>query len=377
MARLTQTFLSLLRSGWLLVGVILAFLLVLEGTAAVSMRAFARSAESRPPGEGVPGVYKAKGATHQRWEPFVYWRTATLSSPHVNVDANGLRRTWSASAAGAEALRIFMFGASTLRGHGARDEFTIPSITAKILTTEFGLDVVVTNCGQKGYVGTQDLIALLLELRQGNVPDAVVFYDGIMDVQSAYHAQVAGIPHHEWLRRMAFEDFESAALVRLARRSSLVELALRYVDGWDWSIPGVWHPPDPPDGFAPLAEEVVRIYVANLRIAQALADGYGFDILHYWQPILWSKSAHTPFEKWVLQDTLREYPLMDRLFAEVYTRVSALPELSTNPRFANLERVMDEADEPVFWDAIHTTEAGNALIANRIANDLREVLQQP
>jgi lysophospholipase L1-like esterase len=67
--------------------------------------------------------------------------------------------------------------------------------------------------------------------------------------------------------------------------------------------------------------------------------------------------------------------MMDSLFEEVYTRVEANLELNANPRFVNASNLLDGAEDVAFWDAIHTTEAGNALIAARIAEDLREVLQ--
>lgn len=372
-SRFSRGSLSLLRSGWLLFGGALALFVALEVTAAISLRAFAPAAGPR--NEQAPLVYKSSGAPQQEWHPYVYWRTRPFSSPNLNVGKGGLRRTWNAAPEDPAPHRVFMFGASTLRGHGARDDFTIPSLTSRILAQELDVPVVVTNLGQKGYVSTQDLIALILELRKENLPDVVVFYDGAMDIEAAYHSQVPGITHYESYRRHAFEAFETAALVRLARRSSLVELGLRYVTGWDWSLPGVWRPPNGPDGFAPLAAKLVRIYAANVRISEALADGYGFDILHYWQPVIWSREPLTSFEQWVVGDTDRQYPMLDSLFEEVYTRVEADLELNANPRFVNASNLLDGAEDPAFWDAIHTTEAANALIAARIAEDLREVLQ--
>jgi lysophospholipase L1-like esterase len=96
-----------------------------------------------------------------------------------------------------------MFGGSTMWGAGSRDSFTVPSLLARALQGR-ELRVEITNFGETGYVSTQGVITLLLQLRKGNVPDAVIFYEGVNDTYSAYQNGIAGIPQNEFNRVKEF-----------------------------------------------------------------------------------------------------------------------------------------------------------------------------
>jgi lysophospholipase L1-like esterase len=366
--------LSLVKWGWLLAGLILLLAVLLELAAALSLRLFARGSPELPP--GAPPTYELHGPTSAEWRPYIYWRTRARSGPHLNMDADGLRRTWNADPGDADPMRVFMFGASTLLGYKVRDDYTTPSFVAKVLARECEVPVVVTNFGQMGYVSTQDLIALLLELQRGNVPDVAVFYNGTVDIESSYDAQVAGFPRWEHLRRDAFQDFRRAVLVRLARRSSLVELGLLYVDGWNWAIPGVWKPPQSDQAFQRLAEETLRVYASNVKLADGLGKGLGFDVMHFWQPVIWSQRSLSPYERSVVAAAERKNPLRGALFQEVYAQAAQRADLQANEHFHDIRDALDDAQEPPLWDATHTTEAGNERIAERIAAPLCAVLER-
>ena len=137
---------------------------------------------------------------------------------YINVDTAGLRITPAPTPpapASTRPLTVFMFGGSTLWGTGARDAFTIPALVASELR-HAGLNVEVTNFGESGYVSTQSLVALLLELRADRRPDVVVFYDGVNDTFSAYSQLRAGLPHNEWHRDTEF-NLSTAPLTRQSR----------------------------------------------------------------------------------------------------------------------------------------------------------------
>jgi len=144
-------------------------------------------------------------AAHLEWHPYVYWHLKPYRGNYVNVDAEGIRRTLPAAegAPSSNAVDIFMFGGSTMWGNGARDDHTIASALARMLR-ERGVACDVTNFGESGYVSTQELITLTLQLRKGNVPDVVVFYDGVNDAYSAWQQGVPGIPQNEQSRVLEF-----------------------------------------------------------------------------------------------------------------------------------------------------------------------------
>jgi len=374
MSRLAWKLLSLVKMGWLIVGLLLVFAVLLELAAAVSLRLVAGGSMELPP--GAPRLYEDENPTGQEWRPYVYWRTQAHSGRYMNVDADGLRRTWNPAPGDADAMRVFMFGASTLLGFKVRDDYTVPSFVAKVLARECEVPVVVSNFGQLGYVSTQDLIALLLELQRGNVPEVAVFYNGTLDVDSSYDTQVAGLPRWEYLRRDAFQNFKQAVLVRLGHRSSLVELGLRYVPGWNWAVMGILKPPSLDEAFRQLAEETLRIYASNVKLAGALGKSLGFDVMAFWQPVVWSKKSPTPYERSVIAAAERKNPLRGALFREVYAQVAEHPELQANEHFHDIRNALDGAQDPPLLDATHTTEAGNARIAERIAAPLCAVVEQ-
>ena len=372
MSRLAWKLLLLIRNGWVALGVLLVFLAGLELSARVALRLGGGEAELPPE---APPVHQPRTPTVQVWRPYVYWRTRELADPAMNIDADGLRRGWNPDVDPARAVRVFMFGASTLRGHGVRDDFTIPSYTSKLLAASTDVPVVVINFGQLGYVSTQDLIALLLEVQRQNAPDVAVFYNGTVDVESAYDQQTAGIPRYEYLRRDAFQDFGRATAIRLARRSSLVELLLRFVPGWSWGVPGVWQPPSQAR-LAALADEIVRVYAQNVRVAEGLGAGLGFEVVHFWQPMVWSRATPSAYESAVVEVEARRNPLRGELFRAVWERVAADPELTRNPRFHDLRDALEADGGVPLWDATHTTEAGNERIARRVVEHLRGVVER-
>ena len=146
------------------------------------------------------------GSYRTHWEPYVYWRRVPFEGRYVNIDERGIRRTANAPHPGegiGESTRIFMFGGSTLWGTGARDDYTIPSYVSRELEAQ-GFRVEVTNFGEAGYVSTQEVIALLRQLQEGNIPDLVVCYDGANDVYSTYQQGRGGRPQNEFQREREF-----------------------------------------------------------------------------------------------------------------------------------------------------------------------------
>lgn len=114
-----------------------------------------------------------------RWEPYVYWKLREFESDAIHVDADGHRRTIQSGQETDTSTKIYMFGGSALWGMFVNDEDTIPSIAVKKLASKKYTDFYIKNYAQNGYVLTQGMLQLLFELRRGNVPDIVIFYDGV------------------------------------------------------------------------------------------------------------------------------------------------------------------------------------------------------
>jgi hypothetical protein len=79
-------------------------------------------------------------------------------------------------------------------GTGSPNWDTIPANLQKGLEKLKKGPVCVMNFAESAYVSTQDVIMLQLQLRSGNVPDVVVFYNIGGDVYSAYQSGASSKP---------------------------------------------------------------------------------------------------------------------------------------------------------------------------------------
>jgi lysophospholipase L1-like esterase len=302
-------------------------------------------------------------STKVGWEPYTYWRYKSRNGNNININEEGLRLTIQAGPNNTTSptVRIFMFGGSTLFGTGARDAFTIPSLFAKELYKK-GIRTEVTNYGQSGYVTTQEVLDLIKELQQGNIPDAVIFYDGVNDVYSAYQNQKSGLPQNESNRRREFNISKSLPiafdnfLYALSQSSKLAALLTspfnsRKENNLYESIT-----------INDLAAETAKIYFNNIRIVKALSIEYNFKMAFYWQPTIFEKPEITEYEK--LERTREK--ATEPLFKEVYRLVSNHNRIKY---FYNLDNIFNNIKTPIFIDFCHISEEGNLIVAKEMANN--------
>lgn len=345
-----------------------------------------------------------RAAFQVRWEPFSYWRSGPFQGKYHTVSPDGLRGTWRASEPPAtdqttpttepspvesaptarRRQRVFLFGGSTMWGQGARDEHTIASELAKQLAAE-GVAGDVYNCGQLGYVSTQELIMLERELQRGNVPDLVVFYDGVNDVGAATQRAIAGQSVHEDHRADEFNIVYNTTLRRsawgLVRGTPLFK-TVRDLRGADkQQIADHWQD----KSFSDVALGVLTVYNANLRIVTSLGREFGFGVLFCWQPTVFQKERCSALENQIRDD----HQTTGDFYRLVYNGVTSIRQqrppqyaaLASSPDFADLSGAFNQpdwGDRHVFWDFCHLTEAGNAQIARQMLPLVRERLaRQP
>lgn len=380
-----------IRRIWISFGVALLVLTLLEGVARVGSATRQRE-EFAAESEEIAGLLKADSSTgpdwsrdyaqelrdslRSVWRPYVYWRMPPRRGRYINVDSEGIRHTWNSTTSPSPGqLKIFMFGGSTLWGVAARDDFTIPSLVSKKLTNHLGSGVWVTNFGQIGYVTTQEVITLMLELQRGNRPDVVVFYDGVNDIIAAWQSGVAGVPQNEVNRVAEFNsprDLRPIILRRLAlyRLSQLIVRSFRERVG---SPPGRSTAPD-----KALANDVIDVYLRNVSLVDAMANRFGFKAVFFWQPTAFTKRVLSQEEKDLLERRLiRIGRLQGSRLAPFFDQVSKVFDQKVTSR--NLEKgniydlsaVLDEEVGTIFIDPFHVMESGNARIAAAMAQALQ------
>ena len=315
--------------------------------------------------------YKEFHQQHISWEPYVYWRYTPYKGHYINIDEKGLRRTWNTGIS--RRKRIFVFGGSTVWGTGVRDDFTIPSFISRILSLEKGLNVEVINFGQSGYVTTQEIIALLRLLQNGQIPDLVIFYDGINDSFSAFQSREAGIPQNEFNR---YAEFNSGRSILLSARNLIVNSATlrgmkefmnrlkrkRIVDE-SMSLSN-----NTSNFNKLLYDKVVEVYQANIRYANQIAREFKFKTLFYWQPTVFTKGDNKSSYENVQE--LTRFEVRDE-----FLRVNKIIGKITHSNFTDLSNIFKDYKEPLYVDEFHLGEKGNELIARCMVQDIVKLLE--
>ena len=318
---------KVVQDAWLIVGITIFLLFLIEGGLSIAFFIKDRVSASDLPADGhnVADTYsdptwvnnyneEFDRSFEAQWRPYVYWRRKPYHGNYINVDTNGIRLTVLAKPIQQESrppLKIFMLGGSTMWGTGARDAFTIPSILAQELQSK-GVAAEVINFGESGYVSTQEVITLQLQLQKGQVPDLVIFYGGVNDTYSAYQQRMAGLPQNEFNR---VKDFNLSQPDKLKQRTEMVlqdvvskASTMRLLKGFLQKTgakreTGVAGNPLPFDDLAPkgeeevLAQDVLTTYRGNIEVVKALSEHYHFKYLFYWQPTIFQKAHLTEYER--------------------------------------------------------------------------------
>lgn len=303
-----------------------------------------------------------KKAAHTEWHSYVYWRRKPFAGTYINIDEAGVRKTYTQATNPDSALTVFLYGGSTLWGTGARDDYTIPSLLSKRLEQRGYDNLLIINFGETGYVSTQELIHLQVELQKGHIPDIVVFYDGVNDVFASYQSGEAGIPQNEFNRHFQFrgEGGRNVAFIDALRQYSA--LARGVLDTRDRVLP----PPTAPQDLAEtLPEETVQRYLANVEMVKALASTYQYEAFFFWQPTLYAKATPSTEERHLLAAA-------DSLQKEFFDRTYAVfpPQSEALERVYTLQTIFDADTNTVFIDDYHIGERGNQIVADAIADTL-------
>lgn len=324
-----------------------------------------------------------------RWKSYVYFsRFPSYSGRYVNIDRHGRRVTPQPSVPAVPAARVFFFGGSTMWGTSQRDDRTIPAEASRRLQELAGpgARIEVTNFGDNGYVFTQEIIELMMQLRLGNTPDVVVFFDGLNDAGATVQSGSAGLPQNESNR--AAEFTMGRALDRNAYgqgiRRDLRAWSLLTSKGLDQSAVIAWMKRlKPAVPFAMIsadsaARSTARIYTANARLVEALAKEYGFTPIYVWQPNLhMTPKPLSPFETGLLRQ-IKADPFHNRL-RDVHLAVPAMLDASMPAvapgRFINESSLFKGDTTHVFVDRVgHNTEEAIPTIVDAFWPALRAAM---
>jgi lysophospholipase L1-like esterase len=223
-------------------------------------------------------------------DPLVQHREQAFSGNYVRVDPSGFREStnqgpWPPDERN---YNVFLFGGSTGFGYGVRDRDTIASHLQRFLPTVGGRKPRIYNFCRGGFFSTQERILFDKLVTFGIRPDLAIFLDGLNDF--FFHDDV---PLLTLSLTQQTEDELAHPDVTGLRRLPFVRLfALT-----GWNIGFERRPRTPTSGRvetrsprpAPddekVLDRVIRRYVANKAIIEALAEAYDVNVAFVWQPI--------------------------------------------------------------------------------------------
>lgn len=319
------------------------------------------------------------------YHPLLSFVPKPLKTPHITINEQGIRKTTGNPATvTSQQIKIFIFGGSTVFGTNVTDDETIPSHIAKLLNAN-GPAHQITNFGASAYNSSQELTSLLIQLKQGNVPDMVIFYDGINDFYSRY------LYTYTPTNRTMYEDIIRIKLGDIwryhAQRSNQSLLDISYlaeglralaprIKTVDYTVTLIRSLKGEPKNDAlikfnnneSLSEDVTRVYAENVTMVQNLSKIYGFKTLFIWQPSIATKKL-TGDETEVMNSKTEPA----RLYKEITGKVNGL----MLPDFYDASNIFSEEDSPVYLDFAHVSPEANKAIAEHILPRIIEKLNAP
>ncbi|MBN1125398.1 MAG: SGNH/GDSL hydrolase family protein [Sedimentisphaerales bacterium] len=305
------------------------------------------------------------------YKPFICWDRREFHGQYVNVDSKGVRKTINPSFQESTQVKtLYMFGGSTTWGAAVRDEGTIPSHLSSFFHSA-GQDMQVSNYGELGYVFSQEVIQLILLLKEGSRPDYVIFYDGVNDVKSTYDSGIAGTIQNLSQIRARFSIFAMAppeqlwigcrdTIPYLLRKHSMIYNAIRKTISH--SLPQERYSEKQ---LEELAVKIVDHYMQTMVLVDHLAHEYGFQYLCFWQPLAFLEDHLT--EEEMLHLTYRGNETLKKLYhlslEEMRKRCPSKMHIVTE--------ILSNRQETYYLDYCHLNEQGNRVVAQGIFNVLQ------
>jgi hypothetical protein len=313
--------------------------------------------------------FRASGLVE--YHPYVIWRRAPYAGKTISIDSEGLRRTFH-SPCDTDAYTIWMFGNSQLWGVGSPDWDTIPSFLAKEYSNA-GKKVCVKNYGEKAWVSTQELFALILELKHTRRrPDLVIFYDGTTDSFLPYAYDQDDV-HQNFLEvkngfeKSGNESAEVGGFSFLEQTNTYIvlrELRAKFSQS-DRAIPvgALARRNAVPADASAMAQRTLRNYLSNVDVVETLASHYHFRCAFFWHPSVRAGSKPlTSFEERLRLREEQKFPDSEAVFRATYEAIRDLKR----PDLYYLGDVFKDHSESLYIEANHVGPEGNRLIAQQI-----------
>ena len=325
--------------------------------------------------------YRNKSWAKQYWKeteeaeefnfsPYSVAQRKPFSGQYVNVDAHGVRRTANPDCS-PTALRIWMFGGSSLWGMGAKDDETIPSILSAKYSRSVG-PVCVTNFGEDARVSTQEIIQLEIELKQTtNLPNLVLFLDGYGDSYTSYQSGGADtlmnfqqLQQKMETRRTGLEFLKESNTHQMLAKLMSGTLKLKKIEDTSAAAGASRDREMVRD-----AHMAAKNYLENKRLLQSLSEWFGFRYYIFWTPVAFLGNKPLDSEE---RKASESFQLLNPGILQLCRMATDLVLAAGDKHIINITDVFDHTPDQVYVDYGHTNSIGNLLIAERMLETIGE-----
>lgn len=202
----------------------------------------------------------------------------------------GVRPTFNNPDPGKEALTVWLFGGSTMRGATDYDDRTIPSFLARIWNREEPrLPAAMVNCGEDGFNSLMETKYLQKLLIDNRALALIIFFDGANDC--AYFAQHrTPDAHHGYERVRGLIENYHRSLFGLLKPLNAAMWSSYTHEFYDKFRQGVIRI-DPGD---PVLQQFVGGCEKRYDYVQKIAASFGAKFLLLWQPCWWAETNPWP-----------------------------------------------------------------------------------
>ncbi len=318
-----------------------------------------------------PEYFRELAAASARYRPFLGWQRKDFpvspnTSELIHV-VDGIRETTNvAPPDGVKPLEVYFFGGSTVWGVGSRDRGTLPSAFARVASAA-GFPVHVTNLGEDGYVQWQEVLRLDERVADGKTPDLAIFYDGANDVFTHFQTPQDGEREriHQNLPKWQARFLDRHDLASALIDTSGVHLLMKIVASRGTAPAPRFKLEWPKDvTVEKVAATVARRHREDAAFAERIGHEYGFGVMSFWQPTVFTKRQKTAEE----QDHAAAFG--DDL-KDIYVGARA----AIGNQIVDLGDTFADESKDVYIDWCHVGEDGNEVLARRVLENVAPVLR--
>jgi lysophospholipase L1-like esterase len=299
------------------------------------------------------------------YEPFTMFRERPQQGRWVNVHSAGFRLgkkplPWPIQRKNADDFIIFIFGGSTTFGYGIPDSETIPSQLQHHLSFGTKRAVKIYNFGRASYYSTQESILLERLICEGNIPDLVIFIDGLNDF---YYYQDVPEFTKSFMNVMKPQRTKEA-WSRILSKLPIIRLSKRLAENRN---PAETDFPAsaPPYNDPATLDAVITRYTATQKNIRAVAAAYDIKTLFVLQPV-----PHYRYDQKLHPFSVAGYGNHSYSMYGYSRMLSSIAQKQHMSDFLDLSGIQENLNEPLYVDLVHYNARFCDIIAGYIAEKI-------